>query len=55
MFGRYLVVEESSLKDTVKSPLGDGKGEWFIIMSFSIQVHDCNMLATSWVTMTLKM
>jgi len=54
MFGRYLVAEESLLKDSVKSPLRGGKGEWSIIVRFSIPVRDCNMLAASWVIMTLK-
>jgi hypothetical protein len=54
MFGRYLVVEESLLRDSVKSPLKGGKGEWSITVRFSIPVHDCNMLVASWVTMTLK-
>jgi hypothetical protein len=54
MFGRYSIVEESPLKDLVKSPLRGGKGEWSVIVRFSIPVHDCNMLAASWVIMTLK-
>jgi hypothetical protein len=48
MFGKYSIVEESPLKDLVKSPLRGGKGEWFI------PVCDCNMLAASWVIVTLK-
>jgi hypothetical protein len=54
MFGRYSVAEESPLKDSVKSPLRGGKGEWSVTMKSSIPVHDCNMLAASWFTMTLK-
>ncbi len=54
MFGKYLVAEEFPLRDSVKSPLKGGKGEWFVTMRFSIPVRDCNMLAASWVTVTLK-
>jgi hypothetical protein len=54
MVGRYSVAEESPLRDSVKSPLRGGKGEWSITVRFSIPVRDCNMLAASWVKMTLK-
>jgi hypothetical protein len=55
MFGRYSVAEESPLRDSVKSPLrGGGKGKWSLTVRFSIPVRDNNMLAASWVTMTLK-
>jgi hypothetical protein len=55
MFGRYLVVQESPLRDSMKSPLRGGKGEWSVTMKLSIPVRDCNMLVASWVTVTLKM
>ncbi len=54
MFGRYSVAEESPLRDSVKSPLRGGQGEWSVTVRFSIPVCDYNMLAASWVTMTLK-
>jgi hypothetical protein len=54
MFGRYSVAEESPLKDSMKSPLRGGKGEWSITVRFSIPVRAYNMLAASWVTVTLK-
>jgi hypothetical protein len=54
MFGRYSVAEESPLRDSVKSPLRGGKGEWFVIVRFSIAVRDCNMLAVSLVIVTLE-
>ncbi|CAK9236595.1 unnamed protein product [Sphagnum troendelagicum] len=46
MVGRYSVAEESPLRDSVKSPLKGGKGEWSITVRFSIPMRDCNMLAT---------
>ncbi len=54
MFGRYSIADESPLKDSVKSPFRGGKGEWSVIVRYSIPVRDCNMLAASWVTVTLK-
>jgi hypothetical protein len=54
MFGKYLVAKESLLRDSMKSPLRGGKGEWSVTVKFSIPVRDCNMLAASWVTVTLK-
>jgi hypothetical protein len=54
MFGRYSVTQESPLRDSVKYHFRGGKAEWSVTVRFSIPVRDCNMLAASWVTMTLK-
>jgi hypothetical protein len=34
--------------------LTGGKGEWLVTVRFSIPMRDYNMLAASWVTVTLK-